>query len=243
MNNINILDKYSFPKTVRSSVEGKRHYEVTGEKLKLPSVTTILGATESEEKQQSLEAWRVRVGHANALKITTEAATRGTLMHGIVEGYLLNKPILDLTANGEQAHKMASILIEKAIEGRLTNVYGIEPTLYKKGSYAGAADFIGIHDGVPIIGDWKQSNKPKREEWLRDTYRLQLAAYALAFEDMFGEPIDKGVNFICTKDFYFQEIGWEGQDFASAKSEWLKRVDQYYEIMEKKNKNLATSVE
>jgi|TARA_R110000803_G_scaffold151886_1_gene216920 CRISPR/Cas system-associated exonuclease Cas4 (RecB family) len=231
---INLLDKYSFPKTMRSSIEGKRHYEVTGEKLKLPSVTTILSATESKAKQQSLEAWRIRVGHANALKITTDAASRGTTMHAIVEGYLLKKPRLDLTANGEHAHKMANILIEKAIQGRLTDVYGIEPTLYKKGSYAGAADFIGLHDGIPIIGDWKQSNKPKREEWLRDTYRLQLAAYALAFEDMFGEPINKGVNFICTKDFLFQEIGWDGNDFAAAKDEWLKKVDQYYELQSKK---------
>ena len=230
---INLLDKYSFPKTMRSSIEGKRHYEVTGEKLKLPSVTTILSATESKAKQQSLEAWRIRVGHANALKITTDAASRGTTMHAIVEGYLLKKPRLDLTANGEHAHKMANILIEKAIQGRLTDVYGIEPTLYKKGSYAGAADFIGLHDGVPIIGDWKQSNKPKREEWLRDTYRLQLAAYALAFEDMFGEPINKGVNFIYTKDFLFQEIGWDGNDFAAAKDEWLKKVDQYYELQSK----------
>jgi len=55
----------------------------------------------------------------------------------------------------------------------------------------------------------------------------------MAFEDMFGEPITRGVNFIVTKDMYYQEFSWEGEEFRQAKYDWLRHVDQYYEKMAK----------
>jgi hypothetical protein len=68
----------------------------------------------------------------------------------------------------------------------------------------------------------------RKKNGLHGSYRIQLAAYALAFEDMFGEHIPRGVNFIITKDLYYQEFSWEGEEFKRAKYDWLKRVDQYY---------------
>ena len=60
--------QYEYPKSMRTSIEGKRHYEITGEKL--PSVTTILSATQSAEKRASLDSWRERVGQGQATRIT-----------------------------------------------------------------------------------------------------------------------------------------------------------------------------
>ena len=48
--------KFTYPKSQRSLIQGSRHYDIGHEML--PSVTTILSATQSEEKRQSLEAWR-----------------------------------------------------------------------------------------------------------------------------------------------------------------------------------------
>ena len=50
--------KFNYPLTMRSLVNGKRHYDIKQEKL--PSVTTILSATQSEEKKKSLANWRAR---------------------------------------------------------------------------------------------------------------------------------------------------------------------------------------
>ena len=52
--------KFTYPKSVRSSVDGKRIYEVGDEKL--PSVTTILGQTQSDEKRESLAKWIAKKG-------------------------------------------------------------------------------------------------------------------------------------------------------------------------------------
>jgi hypothetical protein len=58
---------YDYPASMRTSVEGKRHYEITGEKL--PSVTTILGATQSDEKKESIAKWTARVGEDEAIRV------------------------------------------------------------------------------------------------------------------------------------------------------------------------------
>lgn len=228
--------QFDYPTSTRKMIDGKRVYSINGEAL--PSVTTILSATESEEKKAVLEAWKKRVGAEQADKIRDEAAARGSVLHRIVENYITDTRHLDMTDLGQTAHKMADILIESAIDGRLTESYGVEPYLAYRGLWAGQTDLIGIHDGKITVCDHKTSTKPKKKEWLHDSYRIQLAAYALAFEDMFGIHIPRGVNFIITPDLYYQEFSWEGEEFKQAKYDWLKRVDQYYKM---KDKGLLTN--
>mgnify|MGYP002639000789 CR=1 FL=1 len=218
--------QFDYPSSTRQTLDGKRVYNINGEAL--PSVTTILQATETEEKKKILEQWKQRVGAENADRIRDQAANRGSVLHRIVENYITDTKHLDLTDLGQEAHKMADILIQSAIDERLSEVWGVEPYLAYQGLFAGQTDLIGIHDGKITVCDHKNSNKPKKKEWLHDSYRIQLAAYALAFEDMFGEHIPRGVNFIITKDLYYQEFSWEGEEFKRAKYDWLKRVDQYY---------------
>jgi ATP-dependent exoDNAse (exonuclease V) beta subunit len=218
--------QFDYPSSTRQTLDGKRVYNINGEDL--PSVTTILQATETEEKKKILEQWKQRVGAENADRIRDQAANRGSVLHRIVENYITDTKHLDLTDLGQEAHKMADILIQSAIDERLSEVWGVEPYLAYQGLFAGQTDLIGIHDGKITVCDHKNSNKPKKKEWLHDSYRIQLAAYALAFEDMFGEHIPRGVNFIITKDLYYQEFSWEGEEFKRAKYDWLKRVDQYY---------------
>ena len=216
---------YEYPKSIRSLINDARHYDIGDEKL--PSVTTILSATQSEEKKASLAAWRERMGTENATRIVDQAATRGTAMHTIIEKFLLGQGYLDLTEVGQNAHTMAQQIIEKGLKNRLHEFWGLEVTLYYPGLYAGATDVVGVYDGSESIVDFKQSNKPKKKEWIED-YKLQLAAYAMAHNEVYGTNIMKGVNLICTKDNYFQEFVFEGEEFKQAKYEWLRRVDEYY---------------
>jgi len=216
---------YQYPTSTRALIDGKRHYDVQEEKL--PSVTTILAATQPEEKRLALEAWKARVGSVEADKIRDNAASRGTVMHHVLEGWLLDKPHVDLTDVGQQAEKMAYQIWSNGLQNRLNEFWGLEVTLYYPGLYAGATDVVGVFDEAESIVDFKQSNKPKRREWIED-YKLQLAAYALAHNEVYGTAINKGVNLICTKDNLFQEFVFEGNEFRQAKFDWLRRVDEYY---------------
>ena len=218
------IDKYVYPGTVRESIEGKRHYSVGQEKL--PSVTTILQATQSEEKRQSLQRWIDRVGRTQADHIKNTAATRGTAMHYLIEKHILGEGYKDLTETGIEATRMADKIIEDGLS-KWDACYGTEVTLRYPGLYAGQTDLVGVHQGVDAIGDNKQSNKPKRREWIED-YFLQLAAYAMAHDQIYGTQIKKGVIMMCTPDCYYQEFVIENEELRKYKYQWLRRVDEYY---------------
>ena len=220
---------YRYPKTVREMVEGQRHYILNEEKL--PSVTTILSATQSAEKRKSLAKWRERVGEAEATRIVDSAGARGTAMHKILEKYVLGEGYLDETTVGKQAHNMALQVIQSGLSN-ITEYYGTECTLYYPGLYAGQTDLVAIHKGEDAIIDFKQTNKPKRREWIED-YCLQLAAYAMAHNFIYKTKITKGVVMMCSKDNYYQEFVIEGAEFQKYKHNFLRRVDEYYKTRSK----------
>ena len=222
-------NSYRYPKTVREMVEGQRHYILNNEKL--PSVTTVLKHTESAEKRESLAAWRERVGEAEATRIVDSAGARGTAMHKILEKYILGEGYLDETTVGKEAHNMATQVINSGLSN-ITEYYGTECTLYYPGLYAGQTDLVAIHKGEDAIIDFKQTNKPKKREWIED-YCLQLAAYAMAHNFIYKTKITKGVVMMCSKDNYYQEFVIEGNEFQEYKHNFLRRVDEYYKSRSK----------
>jgi genome maintenance exonuclease 1 len=224
--------KFIYPKTKREMIDGLRHYDIDS-KEKLPSVTTILKATEPPEKQESLQRWREKMGVENAARIVDESAARGTAMHLILEKYILKEGYLDLTQVGQQAHNMAIRVIEQGL-CNITEYYGLEATLYYPGLYAGATDLVAVHKGQDAIVDFKQTNKPKKREWIED-YCMQLAAYAMAHNYVYRTEITKGVVMMCSKDNYYQEFVIEGEEFKKYKHQWLERVNQYYEQKKEKD--------
>jgi len=215
---------YEYPKSVRSLINDQRHYDVGNEKL--PSVTTILSATESEEKKQAIAKWKARVGAVEAERVKNTAATRGTSMHSYLEHYIAGEGLLDLTESGVEAQKMAETIRDKGFS-ELEEIWGSECVLYYPELYAGQTDLCGIYQGRESIIDFKQSNKPKREEYIGDYY-LQLAAYATAHDVVYNTKIEQGVILMCTPDLYFQKFVINGARFRQVKWEWLKRVDEYY---------------
>ena len=219
--------KFEYPASIRSSIEGKRHYEITGQKL--PSVTTILSATQPEEKRKKLEEWKARVGTQAADRIRDVSAMRGTAMHTYLEGYIEGKNHLDLTAIGQEAKRMSDVVIEQGLRD-LGEVWGSEVTLYYPGLYAGATDLVGIYDGRPAIIDFKQTNKPKQREWIED-YFIQLAAYAMAHNYVYGTKIQSGIILMCSKDCFFQKFEVHDKEFQEYMHKFLQRVDQYYKIV------------
>jgi len=215
-------NKYDYKQYTRQEEHGSRTYNV-GEK-KIPSVTTILSATQSEEKKASLDRWRERVGYQEAQRITTQAATRGTEMHYVLENYIDGKGYLNLSADGAQARLMAHEIVQNL--EKLKVVWGNEVSLAYDDRWAGATDVVGLYDDQPTIIDFKQSNKPKREEYVEDYY-YQIAAYSLAHKKQYG-PITQGLICICTKDKLYQEFKMNEVKLSEYEDKWLERVEKYH---------------
>ncbi len=218
---------YNYPKTVRSSIDGVRKYDIGKEKL--PSVTTILSSTQDASKTESLARWKERVGEVEANRIKNTAALRGTAMHTYLEHYVKGGNVLDLTDVGREASSMGETIINKSFSD-LEEVWGVECTLHYPGLYAGQTDMCGIYQGRESIIDFKQSNKPKRAEWITD-YKLQLVAYATAHDQVYGTSIEQGVILMCTPDNFFQRFLVNGSEFREWKWEWLRKIDQYYNLV------------
>jgi genome maintenance exonuclease 1 len=218
------LNKYSYAQGTRYSELGSRNYDIAG--YRLPSVTTILGKTKDNT---FLRDWIKKKGKEEAEKIKQASATRGTSMHKYLENYVLGKGYEDLTDLGQETKRMAEKVIEVGL-APVSGFYGSEVTLYYPGLYAGQTDLVGIHNDKETIIDFKQANRPKREEWIGD-YKLQAGAYAMAHDHVHGSNIEQAVIMVCTPDLYYQEFKIDGLNLRRAKHEFLKRLDQYYELM------------
>ena len=225
-----LVDKYSYPKSSRAKLDGLSHYTIDGSQKKLPSVTTVLGQTQPKEKQESLERWRNRVGLREAQKITRDAAIRGTAMHKYLEDLIRGQRSLDLTPLGIEATKMAEIIVERGLND-CSEIYGIEATLYYPNLYAGSVDLVAKYKDKVSIIDFKQTNKPKQREWIGD-YFLQMAAYGMAHDAVYGTSIEQGVIMMCSKDGYYQQFMIEGDEFRRAKHKFLGRLDEFYSGMD-----------
>ena len=215
---------YKYPSSTRSLVEGQRHYDVSNEKL--PSVTTILAATQSDEKKESIARWKAKVGENEADRVRDQAASRGSNMHLHLERHILGSGHMDLTDEGQVAGDMAQVIINKGLCD-LSEIWGSEVVLFYPGLYAGQTDLVGVYDYENSIVDFKQSNKPKRKEWIED-YFLQLAAYAMAHNCVYESEITQGVILMCTPDKYFQKFQVKGREFIKYQHKFLERLDKYY---------------
>ena len=218
-------NKFFYPKSSKSIINGSRHYSVNQENL--PSVTTILKATQSQEKIAKLAEWKDRVGHQQAEIIKQEASSRGSSMHEYLEKFLRGKLNLDLLGDNAREKMMADQIIENGLRNKLSEVWGCEAILYYPGKYAGAADCIGVYENRETIIDFKQSNKPKKHEWIEDYY-LQCAAYALAHNTVYGSNITQVVILLCTKDQMFQRFIAEGEKLRDFQNQFLEKVEQFY---------------
>jgi genome maintenance exonuclease 1 len=230
--------KFDYQPIPRVVVEGKRFY-ATPDGKNLPSVTTILDKTKSEESREALNRWRRSVGAEKAQQITTEAANRGTRMHTYLEDYVKTGAIKERTTNpySWSSHAMAHVVVEKGLRN-VNEFWGIEVPLYFPGIYAGTTDGAGIHLNEESILDYKQSNKPKKREWIED-YFVQLCAYAEAHNEVHGTRIRKGVILMCVKPDVdeqfniikppeYQEFVLEGNEYDKYRDLWWRRVEQFY---------------
>lgn len=208
---------------VNDPITRKRVYQ-TPDGETLPSVTTILSSTKD---MTALNEWRKRIGEDKANQITREAAGVGTAMHSNLERFIAgmqrqpgNNPV------HVQANKMADIIIENGLRD-VNEVWAMEQSLYFPGLYSGTTDLVGMYKGQPAVMDYKQTNKPKKEEWIAD-YKIQLVAYILAHNEVYDTDIKEGHVFMCSRDLQYQQFDLWPDEFEIWQEEWLKKVEEYY---------------
>lgn len=222
-----IIEKFPYQDIKRKRVQGKRLYDT--ESGFLPSVTTILSATKPEEDRKALQEWRNRVGHEQAQKITNEAANVGSLMHGYLEEWLLHD---NYEPKGNLIHRIAANMADTVIDnikGDLDEAWGTEVGLYYPGLYAGTTDLVGVWKGKQAIMDFKQTNRPKKREWIED-YFMQGAAYGNAHNALFETGIDTVAIFMCSRECEFQLFELSAAEFDEYSKKWAHRVGEFYEL-------------
>ncbi len=101
--------------------------------------------------------------------------------------------------------------------------------MYYPEKYAGTADCVGLYEGKEAIIDFKQSNKPKKVEYI-DSWLLQTAAYALAHNVVYNSNINACVILVCTVDNLFQEFKIQGTELITYQNLFLGRLKKFNEL-------------
>lgn len=208
---------------VNDPITRKRVYQ-TPDGETLPSVTTILSSTKD---MTAINEWKKRIGEDKANQISREAAGVGTAMHSNLERFIAglqrqpgNNPV------HVQANKMADVIIENGLS-KVTEVWAMEQTLYFPGLYSGTTDLVCVYNGNPSVCDYKQTNKPKKEEWI-DDYKVQLTAYIMAHNQVYKTEIREGHVFMCSRDLQYQQFDLLPDEFEYWQNRWLDKVEEYY---------------
>ena len=227
--------KFNYTSLNRIPVNGSRHYAVGQQRL--PSVSTILSKTKSEEDKAALTAWIARVGEKESERIKTTAATNGTKMHSLIERYLKNRENLELLETEEEtglAKQMADKIISEGIQGKVNEVHGVECPLYHDGprGWAGTADLVATYESQLSICDFKQKNSIMKESYSSyHEYMTQISGYSLAHDKLFGSTITQGVILLATTDLVFQIFRIDHVKLKEYQQKFLDRVEQYYSLI------------
>lgn len=225
--------KYSHLKRVDTEERGRLYFLDDIALPGLPSVTTIISGT--KENKAQLDSWAARVGPDEANRVKNEAAIVGTHMHNVVERLLLNRDLpTPRTWLAVKGYWMGYKLIEEFFHN-VDEVWGAEIPLYSlQMQYAGTSDCIGVYRslvesglGKPSILDFKQANKMKKREWIEE-YFIQLAAYAIAHNEVHGTDINQGVILMVAQDGQTKEFVTCGREFDGYKDKWKRRVDAFH---------------
>jgi hypothetical protein len=217
--------QYKNCKQINDPVTRKRVY-LTPDGESLPSVTTILSATKD---MTALNEWKKRIGEAKAQQITTEAAGVGTAMHSNLERFIAG---LQRQPGNNPVHVQANAMADQIIVNGLSyvnEVWAMEQSLYFPGLYSGTTDLVAVYKDNPSVCDYKQTNRPKKEEWVED-YKMQLVAYMLAHNEVYGTDIREGHVFMCSRNCEYQQFDLWPKDFNEYQDKWLDKVEEYYTL-------------
>ena len=190
------IGDFEIPQRVEKN--GKRFY-VTPDGSHYPSLTSVIG----NKPNLGIEAWKDKVGEAEAKRISKESVRIGTSVHQMAEFYLSNYVI---KLKNEEKKIVDTFNRLRFLLGNINNIVGVEIPLFSDVlRVAGTTDCIAEYNGVLSVIDFKTSRRPKKEEWI-DDYYMQTFAYKLMFEEMTGIEIQQIVILVACVDSFDVQV-------------------------------------
>ena len=186
------LPPEKLPQIKQTNVNGKRHYETpSGTCI---SITTLL----SSQTPEGILEWRKSVGEDVANYVMRTAASRGSRVHDIIESYLYNKPLANLTTDyGVLAAGLFNLMVP--ILDRIDKIRVLEKGVYSaRLGIAGRTDCIAEFDGKLSTIDFKTASKQRDE--INENYLIQATFYSLAWEELTKHKVDQIVIITGTED-------------------------------------------
>lgn len=204
------LPRPEFVEPVAVTLKSGDRFYTTPKGKRYPSVTTILKL----HSRDAIQKWRKRVGKEEAALVGARAGARGNRIHGLMEKTLMNQPVSPKLMDLEMYKLML-----KHVQ-RINNIRLLEAALYSDElRLAGRSDCVAEFDGELSIIDFKTSLKKKKKEWVTG-YCMQVCAYAVMFEELFGIPVKKGVIIMGVDDE-------KPQVFKVNVEDWLEELLHY----------------
>lgn len=162
----------------RHDTDRGRFYE-TADGLLLPSVTSIIKATRSEEERDRLRNWQRKVDrlrqNGKTVETAEESRQRGTSFHEEVERLMTSGEEPDEPSVFYQVARSQLLAFKQGAIAVETSVYHAEL------QYAGTFDLLSYYLCQNTIVDFKSSKRQKQRAWMEEAF-LQTAAYAIAAE-------------------------------------------------------------
>jgi hypothetical protein len=212
----------------------------------MPSVTTIL-SLKGSQRLQDLEN---EIGKEELEKIGKRAAKRGTAMHSFLENYFvclrhggnhencllytqkktpdeLRKESLEEESVSAGRNLFYNYIYEGYLE-RIRKVLFTERFTWSlTHRFAGTADFAFVNqEGRIVIADFKSASGIKDEETIHK-YQLQLAAYTIAFEEIYKKKVNHAELWI-SHPLGVQDVGLSGELMEERKREFIQLSQEYH---------------
>ena len=192
-----------------------RYYKFSD--ILVPSVTSILRL--SRPKQKFIYSSK----QADSFEI-------GNLVHEYLDCYVTNKKIDDSDSeNSKIAIKLSEVIINN-IFPKVDAFISTEATVHNNHEYAGTLDLLALIDGKLTIIDYKSSYRQKSVDQI-DEHFQQLAAYALAHDNMHSTKIEQAMIFVAYKESYKNDIYTADLSLLNHyKLMWNEALNYYKEI-------------
>ena len=177
------------------NANGKRHYETPAGPL--VSITTVI----HHFTPDGIKQWRENMGEDVANYIMRVSSIRGTRVHKLVDSFLSNESLANITREYGVTAAGLFNLMRPALE-RISNIVAVEKRVYSTDPaimVAGTTDCVADYEGILSIIDFKTSSKMREQDTI-DSWMIQATFYALAWECLTGQKISQLVIICATED-------------------------------------------
>ena len=193
---------------------------------RLPSITTVVGATKSDAAKKALQAWLDRPGGQER---SLAARTRGTYLHTQAENWIHGLPTQHHLVFGGYWRSL-----QRWLESNFHSALGVELPCYHGAGFSGTFDCLGwTYDSTEIcLIDWKTSQRYRdpSSEMMRGGYYIQLAAYRAAIAFTYGIEVNQALLVVARQIGKPDVYHLDRQLLDECEQDFFERLHRYQQL-------------